>query len=80
MGGRGSGRKPLIGFSNRELELIALVLKGMQNKAIADQLLLSPATVRNQLNGIFKKSGCKNKFELVVWWFGNNDNLGAARK
>jgi DNA-binding NarL/FixJ family response regulator len=50
MGGRGSGRKPLTGFSNRELELIALVLKGMQNKAIADQLLLSRATVRNQLN------------------------------
>jgi DNA-binding CsgD family transcriptional regulator len=53
------------GFSEREKELIPLILSGMGNQQIADELHISLATVKTHLNKIFKKAGVKSRFELA---------------
>jgi DNA-binding NarL/FixJ family response regulator len=53
------------GFSEREKELVPLILSGISNQQIADELHISLATVKTHLNKIFKKSDVKSRFELA---------------
>jgi DNA-binding CsgD family transcriptional regulator len=41
---------------------------GLSYKQVAKALNLSPATVRNQLHGIYQKLGVSNKGALARWW------------
>ena len=43
------------GFTPREVDVLQLVAKGLSNAEIADQLVLSPRTVRAHLRSIFEK-------------------------
>jgi DNA-binding CsgD family transcriptional regulator len=53
------------GFSQREKELVPLILSGIGNQQIADELHISLATVKTHLNKIFKKADVKSRFELA---------------
>ena len=51
-------RKPQPIYENltsRETEVLALMLKGMGNKEIADTLVISPATTKNHVSSILAK-------------------------
>ncbi|MFL5753123.1 MAG: LuxR C-terminal-related transcriptional regulator [Bacteroidia bacterium] len=53
-------------FSKRELEIVKLMVKGMDTKNISDQLNISFDTVKTHRKNILRKSGCKNVAELVA--------------
>ncbi len=54
-------------LSDREIEITKLILNDVTaTKDIANELNISPITVRNHLEKIYKKSNCKNKNNLIV--------------
>lgn len=54
-------------LTDREREVVELIGQGLRNKAIAERLVISEATVRNHLTSIFAKLGVGDRFELVVF-------------
>lgn len=52
-------------FSNREIEIIALIYKGLSNKEMAVALAVSEHTIKTHRKNINKKSNCKNATELI---------------
>lgn len=52
------------GISKREAEVVALVVEGEDNAAIADRLFISVKTVENHLTSVFRKTGAKNRIQL----------------
>lgn len=54
-----------IGLSVREQEILQLVLKGLNNKRIANELDISVATVKTHLHNIFRKANVNSRFELA---------------
>ena len=50
----------------RERKLIAQILAGQSNKAIAEALGISTQTVRNQLTLLFRKVGVSSRLEPAV--------------
>ena len=55
--------KPL---SNRELEILSLLGKGLRNKEIADRLFISPETVKKHTGNIYRKLDAHNRQKAVV--------------
>ncbi len=55
------------GITPRELGIIAAVVAGRTNKAIAEKLSLSEQTVKHQLTTIFDKLGVSGRLELAVF-------------
>jgi len=51
-------------ISNREQVVLELILKGKNNQQIADQLCISPNTVRNHIYNIYGKTRVKNRIQL----------------
>jgi len=51
----------------RELEVIDLTAKGMSNKEIANQLVISERTVQTHLVNIFRKLGASSRTQAVLY-------------
>jgi DNA-binding CsgD family transcriptional regulator len=51
----------------RERHVLALVATGAGNRAIAEELFISPNTVANHLRSILTKIGCANRTEATVY-------------
>lgn len=56
----------LAGLTAREHDVLALLATGLGNTAIAENLHLSPKTVRNYLSRIFDKLGVSSRGEAIV--------------
>ena len=54
------------GLSPRELEILALLSKGITNKEIALRLGISPETVRTHLGHIYEKLHVQSRTEAVT--------------
>ncbi len=54
-------------LSERELEVIGLICKGLSNQEIADRLFLSKRTIDNHRANILEKTSCRNTASLVIW-------------
>lgn len=59
-------KKPLELLTDREMEVMRLVTKGLSNKDIADGLCLSVRTVQGHLANIFNKLRVSSRTEAVV--------------
>jgi len=57
--------KVLYNLTNRECEIISLLLQGHSNQRIADELYLSNHTVKTHMQNIFKKMNCLSRMEVV---------------
>jgi len=54
-------------LSEKELRIIALVVRGCKNREIAAQLETSEQVVKNSLRAIFDKIGVSDRLELVLF-------------
>ncbi|NBU22739.1 MAG: DNA-binding response regulator [Actinobacteria bacterium] len=52
-------------LSDRELDVVRLVAKGMGNKEISKSLFISESTVKFHVHNICKKLGCANRAQVV---------------
>ena len=59
-------------LTNREKEIIELVVEGLTNKEIADKLFISIRTVDSHKNNIMQKLNLKSSIELVKYAIKNN--------
>lgn len=50
----------------RELQILVLVARGRQNRAIAGELGISPNTVRNHLTHVYRHVGAHTRQEAVA--------------
>lgn len=64
-GRRPSTRRNPAGLTERELEVLALVVAGLQNAAIADRLVLSPRTVDHHVSAVLRKLGVDRRQEAA---------------
>ena len=58
--------KPFPELTPREREILGLLAQGLSNGAIAEKLVLSPKTVRNQVSTIFSKLQVASRSEAIV--------------
>ncbi len=54
-------------LSTRELEVLRLVVEGKDNAAIAQELFISPYTVKNHISNILLKLGVENRLQAAVF-------------
>jgi two-component system, NarL family, nitrate/nitrite response regulator NarL len=59
------GGKPLL--SDREKQVVQLVVQGYRNREIGQELFISEQTVKNHLCNIFDKLGVSDRLELALY-------------
>lgn len=59
-------RQPAANLTKRETEVLDLLCKGKSYKVIADDLYISPDTVRYHLKNIYKKLQVNSKYEAML--------------
>jgi DNA-binding NarL/FixJ family response regulator len=53
-------------FSHREKEILAMVVRGLGNKQIADRIFLAESTVKSHLSTAFQKLGVRSRKEAAA--------------
>ncbi len=59
-------------LTKRELQVMALISKGMSNKAIAKHLEISDKTVKNHVSSILRKLSLNDRTQIAVFTLSNN--------
>jgi DNA-binding NarL/FixJ family response regulator len=54
-------------LSEREVEVLCLLARGLSDKGIADRLVLSPKTVKNHVAHIYEKTGISTRAAAAVF-------------
>jgi DNA-binding NarL/FixJ family response regulator len=57
---------PFRDLTPRERDILRLIAQGLTNTAIADRLVLSPKTIRNQVSLIFNKLQVTDRAEAII--------------
>ena len=58
--------RPFRQLTDRELEVLDLIARGMDNTTIARELYLNPKTVRNHVSSVFSKLPARDRAEAIV--------------
>ncbi len=66
-GSNGSDPNPFAELTDRELEILKLIAKGLDNAEIADQLCLSEKTVKGYVSNILSKLHLKNRTQVAIY-------------
>lgn len=53
-------------LTEREKEICSLMVEGLTNRQIADQLYISEGTVKNYISNIYDKTGIHDRVKLIV--------------
>ena len=56
---------------DKDLQLLQLVGKGLSNAEIAEELSLSPATVKSYISGGLSRLGVRDRAQLVILAYQN---------
>lgn len=62
-------------FTERELDVMEHIAKGLSNKEIARKLFISEGTVANYITSIFNKTGLEHRTQIAIYYL-----TGEARK
>lgn len=65
-------QKPVPSLTRKEREIVRLICDGLTNREIAEKLSLSEQTVKSHINRIFKKTGAKNRNQLIRIFLGGH--------
>jgi DNA-binding CsgD family transcriptional regulator len=57
-------------LSRREMEVAALIARGLTNRAIAGELFVSERTAQNHVQHILTKLGLANRTQIAAWYTG----------
>jgi two-component system, NarL family, nitrate/nitrite response regulator NarL len=57
----------LNGLSDREMQILGCLLKGAQNKQIAQELKIADSTVKVHIKAILKKIHVQNRTQAAIW-------------
>lgn len=63
------------GFAQREWNVLQLIADGLSTKEIAKRLGITPKTVGNYIYGLYCKTDCTQRTQLVDWY----RNIGSQR-
>ena len=55
------------GLTLRESEVLALITRGLSNQDIAEQLHVSPNSVKSYIRSCYRKIGAKTRSQAVIW-------------
>jgi HD-GYP domain-containing protein (c-di-GMP phosphodiesterase class II) len=55
------------GLTDREIEVLRLAVRGLTNKQIAHELVVSPRTVQHHLAHVYEKSGRRTRAGAALW-------------
>ncbi len=62
----------------RESEIAQLIARGLSNRAIADELVISPATAARHVANIFTKLGFSSRAQVAAWVIGRGGQRPSA--
>ena len=57
-------KRPVTGA---ERKVLLWLQRGLSNRAIASELVLSPRTVESHIAHLLCKTGCHNRTQLLLW-------------
>jgi len=60
------------GLTERELEIVKLIIEGKKNKDIADKLFITEGSVKNMTSKILKKLNLEDRTQLAIFAVKNN--------
>lgn len=55
-------------FSQRELEIMDLISKGLSNKEISKELFISEGTVKNYITSVLNKTGMEHRTQIAIYY------------
>ena len=50
-----------------EAQVLRRLMRGLSNRSIASELVLSPRTVENHISKMLAKTGCRSRTQLLLW-------------
>ena len=57
-------------LTSREREVLNLLARGLSNRDIAEELVITSKTVKNHLSRIYEKIGAHSRAEAIAMWLG----------
>ena len=62
-----TSKKEMVFLTQRELEILSMVVSGATNEEIAARVCISPHTVKTHIYNIFKKINVPNRLQAALW-------------
>lgn len=66
------GKIPEDLFSEREMDVIKLIAKGLSNREIAGELFMSEGTIKNYITSILNKTGLEHRTQIAIYYLTGN--------
>lgn len=55
-------------LTDREMEIVTLISKGLSNREIAGKLFMSEGTIKNYISGILDKTGLEHRTQIAIYY------------
>lgn len=69
--GQGQAAALNVPLTVREIEVLTLLARGLSNREMGEQLVLSPRTIERHLENVYRKTGARNRAEATAYAFTN---------